>query len=100
MNVKPAELEKQQKTILSSPEQRVELLKYFQEHDGPEFGQFFSEWGLDLRPILRCPTNAGAKTFSVLILGRKASRMIMGGSMPFLAMSYVRRRCGTAFTSK
>lgn len=55
MNVKHAELEKQQTTILKSHEERVRLLEYFQDHDGSGFGQFFSKWGLDIEANAEMP---------------------------------------------
>ena len=55
MKVKSAELDKQQKIILRSHEERLRLLRYFQEHDGPGFGQFFSEWGLNLEANVEIP---------------------------------------------
>ena len=48
-------LEEKQDVILASHEERVELLKYFQNQGGPDFGSFFTDWALENEPKVEMP---------------------------------------------
>lgn len=49
-------LEEKQEAILKSHDDRVELLKYFQDHNGSGFGSFFSDWALENDPKVNMPS--------------------------------------------
>lgn len=49
-------LEEKQGTLLESHEERVRLLEYFQDHDGSDFGSFFTDWALGNEPKVEMPS--------------------------------------------